>query len=329
MKRIIVYLVAFIILCTSCWWVGEDVCDNPYPSEQHPDYKSKLYYTTTDGLPIDITRPDIHFGVDILDMSYVDGQGEITFDGIVRTIRAGAFEDYDNLSSLVLPDSTRIIYARAFKDCDNLEDIVLPDSLKTIGAEAFVSCDRLNSITIPAGVSEFQRNIFLDCSELREFRGQLASSDGRTIVSNREVVAFAPAGLDEYTLPIEADAVGEGAFYFCNDLKRVVVPDNYTTLHINAFAFCSSLEEITFGEGVQAMDNEVLLDCKSLKSIYVRAITPPAITPTSLCSFDFTTYTFVFLGCDIYVPLDAVEAYKSAETWSDYASYIKGYNFDE
>ena len=33
------------------------------------------------------------------------------------------------------------------------------------------------------------------------------------------------------------------------------------------------------------------------------------------------------IGCKIYVPSNSVEAYKSAEYWSDYADYIEGYDF--
>ena len=29
----------------------------------------------------------------------------------------------------------------------------------------------------------------------------------------------------------------------------------------------------------------------------------------------------------IYVPTESVDAYKSAECWSDYADYIEGYDF--
>jgi hypothetical protein len=33
------------------------------------------------------------------------------------------------------------------------------------------------------------------------------------------------------------------------------------------------------------------------------------------------------IGCKIYVPTASVNAYKSAQYWSDYAAYIEGYDF--
>ena len=60
--------------------------------------------------------------------------------------------------------------------------------------------------------------------------------------------------------------------------------------------------------------------CDSLTSVYCKAITPPALGGN---------YVFVYNGSGrkIYVPTESVEAYKSAEYWSDYASAIVGYDF--
>lgn len=38
-------------------------------------------------------------------------------------------------------------------------------------------------------------------------------------------------------------------------------------------------------------------------------------------------YDYRPIGCKIYVPTASVSAYKAASHWSDYASYIVGYEF--
>ena len=61
--------------------------------------------------------------------------------------------------------------------------------------------------------------------------------------------------------------------------------------------------------------------CTSLTSVYCKATTPPALDYTDV--FDYN-------GSDrkIYVPVGSVEAYKSATYWSEYASAIVGYDFE-
>lgn len=79
-------------------------------------------------------------------------------------------------------------------------------------------------------------------------------------------------------------------------------------------------------------------NCKNLKELYCKAITPPAISApvyganSKYYNFlDYYNMNFAspqYIGCIIYVPEQSVEAYKEAEGWRRYASYIKGYDFE-
>ena len=60
-------------------------------------------------------------------------------------------------------------------------------------------------------------------------------------------------------------------------------------------------------------------DCESLINVYCKAITPPQLGDKV---FDGNAS-----GRVIYVPAESVDAFKSAEYWSGYASAIVGYNF--
>lgn len=326
MRNLILSLIIIPILCTACYWREE--IDNPYPlPEQHSEYKSKLYYTTTDDLPVTLNN-DRTFGIDILDMSYENGQGVITFDGIARRVGARAFEGCENLKSVTLPDSTRVIDNRAFAFCTNLEEVRLCDSLMAINREAFAQCTSLTSITIPKRVEEVGDNAFAKCHNLREFCGNHASHDGKAVVIDGKMVAFAPFGIEEYTLPNDINAVGDWVFHLCANIRKITIPDSVKSVGIGAFGWCTSLEEITFGEGIEDIADEALRDCLALQSIYLKTKTPPHITRSSISTFNYETYDYEYLGCNIYVPTDVINTYTTAEQWSNYAQYIKGYDSD-
>ena len=74
-------------------------------------------------------------------------------------------------------------------------------------------------------------------------------------------------------------------------------------------------------DSVTTIGDEAFWECSSLTSVYCKATTPPALRGTNV--FDSN-------GSDrnIYVPTESVEAYKSAINWSEYASAIVGYDFD-
>lgn len=62
------------------------------------------------------------------------------------------------------------------------------------------------------------------------------------------------------------------------------------------------------------------MNCSIIKDIYCKAITPLSLGGN---------YVFDGNASDrkIYVPMESVDAYKTAKYWSEYADAIVGYNF--
>ena len=114
--------------------------------------------------------------------------------------------------------------------------------------------------------------------------------------------------------------IGDSAFYNCSSLTSVTIPDSVTTIGEWAFRSCTSLTSVTIGDSVTTIGRSAFISCSSLTSVYCKATTPPALEGTSVFNSN---------GCGrkIYVPMESVEAYKSTQGWSVYASDIVGYNF--
>jgi len=93
-------------------------------------------------------------------------------------------------------------------------------------------------------------------------------------------------------------------------------------MYIGTYAFykCKSLASITIPESVRSMGSYVLQNCSNLGSVYLKAT-----EPASMGSEVFRNNAS---GRKIYVPADAVETYKSADGWLDYASSIYGYDYE-
>ncbi|MBR0240387.1 MAG: leucine-rich repeat protein, partial [Bacteroidales bacterium] len=116
--------------------------------------------------------------------------------------------------------------------------------------------------------------------------------DGRCLIVDGCLTAFAPYDVASYTIPEGVASIGERAFYVCSSLTSVVIPDSVTSIGPRAFAYCTTLSKI---------------ECKSQ--------TPPTAGKDM---FEDTN------NCPIYVPNESVEAYKAAPGWSDYADRIFG-----
>ncbi len=107
--------------------------------------------------------------------------------------------------------------------------------------------------------------------------------------------------------------VGGSWFQNCENLSAIELPS--TIKHIGGWAFygCSKLKEITIPAAVETID-ACAFQYSGLKTVRCEGSTPAKLEYNV---FDLTSYN----GFAIYVPAEAVDAYKTA--WPSYAQYIK------
>ena len=136
-----------------------------------------------------------------------------------------------------------------------------------------------------------------------------------------EVSKYTFTGCDDLIriiIPQNVNIIDEHAFANCTNLARITLNTSLTTIGIYAFGNCSSLKTITIPSSVTTIRGSAFYLCKILSTIYCTPTTPP----TGLDNYTFET------TCKIYVPLSAVSSYKYRESWSKYASQIEGYDFE-
>ena len=126
--------------------------------------------------------------------------------------------------------------------------------------------------------------------------------------------------LTSVTLPESVASIGKKAFYDCDGLTEFTIPDSVTTIGYGAFYGCDNLTSVTIGDSVTSIGGSAFEDCTSLTSVYCKATTPPSFS-------NFYVFDYNGSGRKIYVPIESVDAYKSATNWSKYASAIVGYDF--
>ena len=208
----------------------------------------------------------------------------------VTSIGGQAFLEYSNLKSITIPNSVTSIREHAFRST-SLTSVKIPDSVTSIGERAFYLCNNLTSVTIGESVISIGKDAFRECSSLTSV-----------------------------TIGNSVTEIGVQAFFSCSSLTSVIIPDSATLIGDYAFKKCSSLTSVTIGNSVTSIGKGAFDVCSSLTSVYCKPTTTPA---GGQYMFDQSAS-----GRMIYVPYKAVDAYKSAENWSRYASDIVGYDFE-
>ncbi len=193
----------------------------------------------------------------------------VTIPDRVTEIGEGAFDDCSSLTSITIPDSVTSIGMVTFYNCSSLKSVTIPDSVTSIGEAAFYCCSSLTSVTIPDSVTSIGEMAFSRCSRLIAFYGKYASIDNRHLVQNGNLIAFAPSGLTEYSIPNGVTSIGCYAFDDCSSLTSITIPDSVTSIGEGAFRDCSSLKSVTIPDSVTSIGKSAFYNCSSLKSVTI------------------------------------------------------------
>ena len=149
----------------------------------------------------------------------------------VTSIGDRAFAGCNNLASVVIPNSVVEIGEKAFYDCTTLTDINIPDSVTTIGFSAFNYCNNLKCITLPfvGGMQNGNRNTHF---------GYIFGAESYEDNQN-----YIPTSLEQVTIT-NGTMIGYRAFYHCNSLTSVTIPDGVFSIGQEALEGCTSLTDI-------------------------------------------------------------------------------------
>ncbi len=154
-----------------------------------------------------------------------------------------------------------------WKNCD----------IKVVGIEygAFKDCADLKNICLSENIAVIN---WLDIAE-QGFEEIKVSDDNEnfTVVDNvlytkdmKTLVACPPAsGKTELKLPAETEAIAEGAFACCKNLKMLELTENVKDIAPLAFYGCNALEEIKLPEGIKNIPNGTFAGCSSLRDLII------------------------------------------------------------
>lgn len=228
-----------------------------------------------------------------------------------------------NLKYINIPKDVTVLNRMAFAQNSLLYDITLPNGLKKISESAFVACTSLRMVDIPDGVEEIERCAFTGCYSLKKFSGAHATEDGRALIIENKLVAFAPQGITSYEIPDNVTTIGDTAFGNCGELENVIIPEGVTRIEYFAFGACSKLQSVTIPESVTEMGGE----CFATYGVNLEVYCKPATPPTAIVDNKNRWNAFLSNTMTIYVPTSSVDTYKADEYWGDYKDYIVGYDF--
>ena len=208
----------------------------------------------------------------------------------VTSIGNYAFKECSSLTSVLIPKGVKSIGAYAFSYCSLLTTITIPESVIRTGNDIFVSC---KSLTIYCDVAEkpsgwdsswnfFACPVVWNCKNNdKDENGYIYDiidgiryklKDGKATVI-RQLIRIKTATIYEKVtyknVEYTVTSISEKAFYDCDSLTSITIPDSVTSIGRYAFNGCSSLNSIIIPDSVTNIGSNAFYDCESLESISV------------------------------------------------------------
>ncbi len=270
----------------------------------------------------------------------VVGCKNTTIPASITAIGNCAFYDCSGLTSINIPESVTTIGNNAFYYCYGLTSINLPSSITTIGNNAFSYCNNLPSINLPKSLTTIGNSAFYGCYNLRT----IINNSNLTLTIGSSDYGY----IAHYAYRIFLGEQINGDFYFdgtdgayvltgyVGNATNLQLPDNYKGqgYEIGSYAFydCDGLTSVTIPNGVTDIGENAFYECSALKNIEIpESVTSIGENAFKGCSFDYihflnttpVTYTN-FLGTQdrIFVPGASLDTYRNAEGWKQWAHII-------
>lgn len=90
------------------------------------------------------------------------------------------------------------------------------------------------------------------------------TSLGSVFANNTDITSF-----DELQHFTGLTSIGEQAFYYCSNLKSIIIPENVTTIENRAFYVCSGLKSLRIPANVSNIEDRAFAYCSGLETIEV------------------------------------------------------------
>lgn len=96
-----------------------------------------------------------------------------------------------------------------------------------------------------------------------------SSINGKKVTAIGENAFFQCDTITEVEIPDTVTVISDNAFMECSAMKKVIIPASVTEIGVCAFSGCSSLVTVKLPDSVKIVREAAFTDCTSLRSLYI------------------------------------------------------------
>ena len=254
-------------------------------------------------LKTDADEGEVDAALEILDLSQAEGLTNnvaISYNSIGS---ASSISANYTLKEIILPEGITSLHRWGFASLRGLTEINIPSTVTKIGDRAFSHCEALESIVLPEGLTEILDGCFYNATSLK-------SVNIPNSVTAIRSSAFYNTALENVVLGSGVEVLERQALYYIKGLKSVDMSASkikeLTVYNTIGDRYDGALAELKFPATLTSIAANAIASWSKITTVTCLATTPPTVTGTIRPA----------TGAVLYVPAEAVDAYKAAAGWN-------------
>jgi hypothetical protein len=247
---------AVIIFGAIILWslVGKDLL-----SKKQGDDTSTPPDVTTESVPPDTTPTP----------KYSEGLAFEVYDDYCIMVGIGSCTDVN----VIIPPTYKgkeVRYVRDYEGFENVKTLVIPDTVKGYGQGSLKTCISLEEITLPILCPPNHRFIGLFKTSTSD-PGDMPNLKKVTLTRQTKIgtEAFVEMySLESIILPDTVTSIEYGAFSGCSSLKTLTIPEGVTSIDFGITIGCTSMETVYLPSSLEKINLSMLAGCPSNVKVY-------------------------------------------------------------
>lgn len=181
--------------------------------------------------------------------------GSVNYDGqtyTVDSLNPIALQG-NNIETLRITGTYKHLDRFMFSELGSLKNVILEEGVESIGEGCFHACTALESVTYGASLRSIGESAFYECTSLKN----ISIKPNVTLYPS----AFEKSGLESVVFEEGFKEIPEETFSECLNLATVTFPSSLNKIGTHAFFNCNLLTSITLPNNVEIAD-EAFLGCE-------------------------------------------------------------------
>lgn len=248
-----------------------------------------------------VTIPSSVKGIDNNAFSGCTGLIGIAISEGVASIGNNAFWGCRSLTSVTIPSSMVNVGTGVFWNCSGLTSVTIPSSVISIDYGAFYGCTSLEDVYYAGNQAQWDEISIADKNEpllnatlhlnpaAYTGSGQCGDSATWELTENGTLIISGSGEMNDFdfigndispwdsaqamiravVIKPGVTKIGSYAFYDCENLISVEIPESVTSIGDSAFYNCRSLADVTIPSSVTNIGDHVFYECRTLTSVTI------------------------------------------------------------